>query len=510
MTKTTTGSSRLTVILSWIIALACFVGGALFIWMMPSPDQGVIDLQAKKQKSPKSVSEKIKKEQSQRALPANYSEQLVKQSEVLVKKNLEDQLRKFQEMAKKMRERKDELLTKVETRQLPRSAPADANDTSKARNIPQAGNPPANASVEDMYALLREYEAEIQQNHLATNAAKQALSRGLSFPEVYNSLKAGASRMPSFDELIRMQVKGGEWNTSDGSNASAGLSIKSTADLNNYRGLLGQATRQAGLAQSRLENLFGVVKQVGKPGGGTGEGNGQPGGSEGGGNGDGGGNGGMGEAAQGNGNKRPMNHYAGSRLNQAMVKAQALPGRRFSKNAERKGWLYINTWYMIGPWDSYGREDFSIVHPPEISVDFDAVYTDGQVGTGIMETDSDPIKVIGEEVHLDGTLRWKFMQSESMHNTVPVTTGNSTYYAYTELYFDEATTMLVAIGTDDSGRVWINGKDVWRDYGTSWYNIDEHIAPFEFRQGWNRVLVRLENGGGGACGFSFLIIPQDK
>lgn len=299
MTKTTTGSSRLTVILSWIIALACFVGGALFIWMMPSPDQGAIDLQAKKQKSPKSVSEKIKKEQSQRVLPANYSEQLVKQSEVLVKKNLEDQLRKFQEMAKKMRERKDELLTKVETRQLPRSAPADANDTSKARNIPQTGNPPANASVEDMYALLREYEAEIQQNHLATNAAKQALSRGLSFPEVYNSLKAGASRMPSFDELIRMQAKGGEWGTSDGSNASAGLSIKSTADLNNYRGLLGQATRQAGLAQSRLENLFGVVKQVGKPGGGAGEGNGQPGGSEGGGNGDGSGNGGMGEAAQG-------------------------------------------------------------------------------------------------------------------------------------------------------------------------------------------------------------------
>lgn len=138
-----------------------------------------------------------------------------------------------------------------------------------------------------------------------------------------------------------------------------------------------------------------------------------------------------------------------------MVKAQALPGRRFSKSADRKGWLYINTWYMIGPWESFGREDFSIVHPPEISVDFDAVYTDGQVGTGVMETDSHPIKVIGEEVYLDGTLRWKFMQSESMHNTVPVTTGHSTYYAYTELYFDEATTMLVAIGTDDSGRVWI-------------------------------------------------------
>lgn len=297
MTKTTTGSSRLTVILSWVIALVCLVGGALFIWLMPSPGQGAVDLQAKKQKSPKSISDKIKQEQAQRELPANYSEQLVKQSEVLVKKNLEDQLRKFQEMAKKMRQRKNELLTKVEQRKLPRTAPDDANDTSKARNIPQAGKLSANPSVEDMYALLREYEAEIQQNHLAANAAKQALSKGLSFPEVYSSLKTGSSRMPSFDELIRMQTKGGEWATSTGSNASAGLEIKSTADLNNYRGLLGQATRQAGLAQSRLENLFGVVKQVGKPGGGFGIGNGQPGGGEGSGNGN--GFGGMGGGSSG-------------------------------------------------------------------------------------------------------------------------------------------------------------------------------------------------------------------
>ena len=150
MTKTTTGSSRLTVILSWVIALVCLVGGALFIWLMPSPGQGAVDLQAKKQKSPKSISDKIKQEQAQRELPANYSEQLVKQSEVLVKKNLEDQLRKFQEMAKKMRQRKNELLTKVEQRKLPRTAPDDANDTSKARNIPQAGKLSANPSVEDM------------------------------------------------------------------------------------------------------------------------------------------------------------------------------------------------------------------------------------------------------------------------------------------------------------------------------------------------------------------------
>lgn len=498
MTKTTTGSSRSSVILSWVIALVCFIGGALSIWMMPAPEQGAVDLHEKKKQSPKNLSQKIKQEQSQRALPANYAEQLVKQSEVLVKKNLEAQLRKFQQMSEKMRQRRNELLDKVEARKLPRSAPADANDTSQARNIPQPGIPSANTSVEDLYNLLREYESEIQKNHLAHSAAKRALSNGLSFPEVYMSMKEGTTRMPGYDELIRMQTKGGEWARSQQEYAG-GLEISNTADLNNYRGVLGQATRQAGLAGSRLENLFGIPG-AGKPGG-------KPQGGPGGGNG--GGNGGMAVNFKNNSVQTPMSQYAGPRLNQEMVKAQALPGRRFSKSAERKGWLYINTWYMIGPWENYGRDDFSIVHPPEVSVDFDAVYTDGQVGMGIVETDSHPLKMIGEKVALDGTLRWQFMQSESMHNTVPVTTGSSTYYAYTELYFEEATTMLVAIGTDDSGRVWINGKDVWRDTGTSWYHIDEHIAPFDFRQGWNRILLRLENGGGGAAGFSFLIVPQD-
>ena len=294
MTKTTTGSSRLTVILSWMIALICFVGGALYIWKMPSPDQEAMDLQMKQQKnqkSRKSLTEKVKQEQAQRALPANYARQLVEQSEVLVKKNLEEQVKKFQTMAETMRRRKDDMLAKVEKRKLPWGAPADANDTSKARAIPQAGNPSANASVEELYAVLRDYEAEIQQSHLAVSAAKQSLSKGQSFPEVYSSLKAGNSRMPSFDELIRMQSRDGEWATSAGSNASGGLEIKSTADLNNYRGLLGQATRQAGLAQSRLEGLFGAVRQAGNPGNGMGQGNGSSGNGGSGGNGSGNGNG---------------------------------------------------------------------------------------------------------------------------------------------------------------------------------------------------------------------------
>lgn len=521
MTKITTETNRGPIILSWIIALAVCGGMFLWFWLAPPIQQGAIHFsptehqsgQTNKHKKTAQQLQHTKAEQAKRPLPREYADQLLKQSEEVVKRNLEMELKKFEEMTMKMRRRKNALLTQVEGRKLPSGAPRDANNTKDARNIPQAPNSPLgpDANVEAIYNRLRAYELETQKNHLAVNAAKQALTQGLSFPEVYHSLQLGSSLMATFNELIKNQTHGQAWQRSANSQASAGLQIRNTGDLNNYRGLLGQASRQAGLAGARMEGLFGRPGSGRDVAFGQGDGNGQGGGGYGQG---GGGNGfgfGNGEADMGYGNGKnnnPISRYEGPRLNQDMVRAQALPGRRFSKAAARQGWLYVNTWYMIGPWENYGRDDFAIVHPPEVSIDFDAVYTDGQKGMGVAEVDSDPLKIIGDDVRLDGTLRWKFMQSESMHNTVPVTTGNSTYYAYTELYFDEAATMLVAIGTDDGGRLWINGKDVWQDRGTSWYYIDEHIAPFHFQQGWNRVLIRLENSGGGPTGFSFLICPK--
>src|SRR5690606_26223444 len=222
--------------------------------------------------------------------------------------------------------------------------------------------------------------------------------------------------MPSFDQLAAQQFDGLD-------NASA-IVVRSTGELNKYRGLSEEASRQAGLASSRFDGLFARGRSMNSSPGGADSG--QRGGS-------GDGEGGMGIGFSNDDSPQtPMAPYSGPKLDPKMVKAQALPGRRISKNAERKGWLYVNTWYMIGPWESYGRDDFAIVHPPEISVDFDAVYTDGKIGEGIAETDAHPLKMVGPRVKLDGILRGRFMQSESMHNAPPVTTGNATYYAYTE------------------------------------------------------------------------------
>ena len=502
-------------ILSWGLPVAMTVAGLLFLYgsnaaglMRGERHAGTAKNAPHQADSRVRPDNSLKQMQSRRPLPQDYSVKLVAQSEVLIRKNLIGQLQSFQEMSRRMKADRDSLLDAVERRPLLPTGPKDANDTSEARALQDVPPPVlrADTPIDALYGLLRDYEAEIQQNHLIVSAAKQALSKGLSFPEVYRAMKPGSTRMPSFDDLIRMQSPDAPWERDETGTAAASLSVKSTAELARYRELLGQTVRQTGLASARLSSLFGGGRPAPSMSG-RADGSGSAG--QGHGDGSGKGFGGSGEAPEG----VPLtawSEYAGERLDKDMVKAQALPGRRFTRDAASRGWLYINTWYIIGPWENYGRDDFALVHPPELSVDLDAVYTDGQTGVGIEETDSDPIKVNGPKVALDGVLHWKFMQSESMHNTVPVTTDHSTYYAYTEVYFDEAVSMLVAIGTDDGGRLWINGKDVWQDAGTSWYNIDEHIEPFEFRQGWNTILIRLENTGGSAAGFSLMIIPAES
>jgi hypothetical protein len=475
-------TDRRTVAISWTVAVAVALLGGLLLWLMPLGAQTGI-------KKPAAAARPDIQKKAQRKklpLPADIARKMMDSSEVLVRRELKARLKRFKQMAEMAFQKEDALLDLVDQRP---GAPA-INDTSSARGkTPSDFHPlPNNASVEALYARLAELETDIQENHLASEAAKKALQYGLSFPDTLQATQLSMTRMPGYTELVSTlnQQHGQE---------GAQLAISSVDDINRYRELLGQTTRQSGLAESRL---FGMVSEIGRrppPSAagspiGKGDGDGQ-------------------SASLLSASGKPMVPHDAKFESEAMVGAQALPGRRFTRETLRQGWLYVNTWYMIGPWEGHGRSDFSLTHSPESAIDLDAVYYDGQRGEGIAEIDSHPLRVDGETVQLDGTLRWKFMQSESMHNTMPVTTDSSVYYAYTELYFDEAATMIVAIGTDDSGKLWINDKEIWQDTGASWYHIDEHIEAFTFNQGWNRILVRLDNIGGAAAGFSFLVCPEN-
>lgn len=169
-----------------------------------------------------------------------------------------------------------------------------------------------------------------------------------------------------------------------------------------------------------------------------------------------------------------------------VVYRQALPGRKFTKTSSRKGWLYIDTWYLIGPFHSDRPGDYSIQHPPETMVDLDGEYPG---------KDNEP-------------RRWEFYQSNSLRIRPDDERTGATYYGYTEVWFEEGTDMLLAVASDDAARVWINGINVWEDYEISAWRLDEDMRKVYFKPGFNEILVRIESGPG-VCLYSVLLCPEE-
>ncbi|MCH7870951.1 MAG: CehA/McbA family metallohydrolase, partial [Planctomycetes bacterium] len=70
-------------------------------------------------------------------------------------------------------------------------------------------------------------------------------------------------------------------------------------------------------------------------------------------------------------------------------------------------------------------------------------------------------------------------------------------YARTYLYSPNDRTVRYALGTDDGCRFYLNGDVLFED--TKQHGADPfgHFGKLELRKGWNRVLIKVENGGGG-------------
>ena len=106
---------------------------------------------------------------------------------------------------------------------------------------------------------------------------------------------------------------------------------------------------------------------------------------------------------------------------------------------------------------------------------------------------------------LDGRLKWRFVQTDSIRMTFPDEFENGTYYAYTEVYFEEDIDMDVLIASDDATSAWISNshkaysgisncfKFHAEDHLSSW-KLGESRKRLRFTKGINRILIRLENG----------------
>ena len=158
-------------------------------------------------------------------------------------------------------------------------------------------------------------------------------------------------------------------------------------------------------------------------------------------------------------------------------------GRRLMSLPPGADWVYLDAWYIIGPFPNPDRRRIDGKFLPEVLVDLDAAFP-GRPGRQI---------------------RWQYNLSEALLVQPPVVDNYSVWYAWTEVYVDEDQHRWMLFGSDDFGRAWVNGEPVWHsgkiphlwvpDRGISWVRL---------RKGCNEVLFKLENAGG-TTGFSVMI-----
>jgi hypothetical protein len=157
--------------------------------------------------------------------------------------------------------------------------------------------------------------------------------------------------------------------------------------------------------------------------------------------------------------------------------AAAMPGRSVTRRggAGTSGaeWMFVDSWYILGPFPNPNRKNIDTVFGPEKLLDLDATYP-GKGGQ---------------------TIGWKFHQAHSSEIRPPVESEYAVYYFYTELNFEDEGDHWLAIGSDDKSNLWVNGQLVWVSANDlKGWQAGEGLRRVHLTKGKNRLLLRVENG----------------
>lgn len=334
---------------------------------------------------------------------------------------------------------------------------------------PDAPPPPeaAASAAADPQALLaqaRELRDSIQRLEQAAQARRMAEVLKLSPEEALAKVKQQAAEAAQGDAAA------------DATAAAAGGEPVLQA-LNRYEQQAQDALQRLQAQQAQAQQ--GTAVQHGA----AGEGQGSGGGSDGGGSGPGDGrrSGVLGEAPR---------RYDGWQQTPAVARAglQLGAGNALGAGGPYANRVFVDRWYVIGPFHAPDAEAIHRLYPPEQWVDLDGVY----LGKGRR------------------VLRWQYLSSASYPLIPPDAAENAIYYGYAEVRSDRARTVWLGLGADDDAKLWLNDRLVWvsGNQRKAWYtqggvqslkddirhrNLIEQRVRVTLRPGINRLLFKLWN-----------------
>ena len=166
---------------------------------------------------------------------------------------------------------------------------------------------------------------------------------------------------------------------------------------------------------------------------------------------------------------------------------------------------FFQSWLLCGPFPLQAVDDADpgIAHLPGFETDFLARHG-GESDPSIVEGQKEEFpggsntwiahKSVGREIDLD--------QAFSDHPYVLA-------YGYCEIELSAPRACVLALGTNDGARVWLNGEVIWDVAKGRALQPDSDLIPVLLREGKNTLLLKVEERGG-AWGFACRLLPFDS
>ena len=149
----------------------------------------------------------------------------------------------------------------------------------------------------------------------------------------------------------------------------------------------------------------------------------------------------------------------------------------------------ITEWLLCGPFDLVKNDDV-FAHCTGFETDY-LTKSGGEQALKVKAGDIVRFK--------GGPNTWKFYTSpENILNLdSAISTKEPVFgYAYTEVYADEAAFWKISFGSNDGGRLWVNGQRVWDYAPNRGIYPDQDVSTVLLHKGKNTILFKIEEKGG--------------
>ena len=156
---------------------------------------------------------------------------------------------------------------------------------------------------------------------------------------------------------------------------------------------------------------------------------------------------------------------------------------------KQTGIIHEYSWHTLGPFDNTNNVGHDIAYIPEdiTDINFDTKYEG-----------------------VNGEVKWVQHTDDTFDGYVDLgrNVNSSVAYAWVAVNSPDEREVQFRFGSDDLGKVWLNGKEVVTKGHYSWAIVDDMVVPVKLKQGKNSILVKVGNAEA-SWGFFFRITDFD-